>query len=157
MIVLGDRRYRVRGLEKNLSFDQLKVNLLVTRTVSEADLPTRSAAFYVDTLDLYSARHRGVYVKQAALEVSVEERVIRHDLGQVLLKLEALQEEQIDAALKPDKAAGHARRCRTRGRARAAARSEPARAHPRRLRAFRHRRRGDQQAGRLSRVRVAQA
>lgn len=107
VIVLGDRRYRVRGLQKNLSFDQLKVNLLVTRTVGDADVPSRSdrsAAFYVDTLDLYSARHRGVYVKQAALELSVEERVIRHDLGQVLLKLEALQEAQIDAALKPERA-----------------------------------------------------
>jgi DNA primase catalytic core len=106
VIVLGDRRYRVRGLAKNLSFDQLKVNLLVTR-VDDPEASSRGdrdAAFYVDTLDLYSARHRGVYVKQAALELSVEERVIRHDLGHVLLKLEALQEKQIDAALKPEKA-----------------------------------------------------
>ncbi|MCP4042976.1 MAG: hypothetical protein GY731_13630, partial [Gammaproteobacteria bacterium] len=28
-IHLGDRRYRIRGLQKNLSFEQLKVNLLV--------------------------------------------------------------------------------------------------------------------------------
>jgi DNA primase catalytic core len=103
VIVLGDRRYRVRGLSKNLSFDQIKVNLLVTRVDDASSHSDGSAAFYVDTLDLYSARHRGVYIKQAALELSVEERVIRHDLGQVLLKLEALQEKQIDAALKPEK------------------------------------------------------
>lgn len=55
VMVLGERRYRVRGLHKNLSFEQLKVNVLVART--------NNAAFHVDTLDLYSARHRGVYVK----------------------------------------------------------------------------------------------
>lgn len=95
VITLGDRRYRVRGLHKNLSFEQLKVNVLVART--------DNTAFHVDTLDLYSARHRGVYMKQAAIELCVEEKAIRCDLGQVLLKLEALQEAQIEAALKPDK------------------------------------------------------
>jgi len=116
VIVLGDRRYRVRGLEKNLSFDQLRVNVLVSRTQatdddnlpSRSDLPGRSDlaacnAFHVDTLDLYSARHRAAFIKQAALEIKVEETVIRHDLGQVLLKLEALQAEQIEQALEKDK------------------------------------------------------
>ena len=44
VIVLGDRRYRVRGLKKNLAFDvMLKVNVLIARGES----------FHVDTLDLY--------------------------------------------------------------------------------------------------------
>jgi DNA primase catalytic core len=111
VIVLGERRYRVRGLEKNLSFDQLRVNVLVTRTqatdgdnlLSCNDLPACNAVFHVDTLDLYSARHRAAYIKQAALEIKVEETVIRHDLGQVLLKLEALQAEHIEQALEKDK------------------------------------------------------
>ena len=44
----NERRYRIRGLAKNLSHELLKVNLLVSR----GDL------FHVDTLDLYSARQR---------------------------------------------------------------------------------------------------
>jgi DNA primase catalytic core len=90
---LGDRRWRIRGLAKNLSFDALKVNVLVAR---EGD-----RGFHVDTLDLYSARQRAVFVKQAAEELGVEERVVKRDLGQVLLRLEALQEEQIRRALEP--------------------------------------------------------
>jgi len=106
VIVLGERRYRVRGLEKNLSFDQLRVNVLVIRgsATESPDLLARSA-FHVDTLDLYSARHRAAFIKQAALEIKVEETVIRHDLGQVLLKLEALQAEHIETALEKDKPA----------------------------------------------------
>ena len=44
VLVLGDRRYRIRGLSKNLGFELLKVNVLVSRGES----------FYVDTLDLYA-------------------------------------------------------------------------------------------------------
>ena len=50
VITLGDRRYRVRGLGKNLSYDLLKMNLLASR----------GEGFHVDTLDLYSARQRAV-------------------------------------------------------------------------------------------------
>jgi DNA primase len=92
VIRLGDRRYRVRGLDKNLAYDVLRVNLLASR----------GEGFHVDTLDLYSARHRAVYVKQATEELGVEERVIKKDLGQVLLKLEELQEEAIRRMLAPD-------------------------------------------------------
>jgi DNA primase catalytic core len=87
----GDRRYRVRGLAKNLSFELLKVNLLVSR----------GERFYVDTLDLYSAKHRAVLITQAALELGLTDEVLKHDLGRVLLKLESLQEEQIRKALAP--------------------------------------------------------
>jgi DNA primase len=89
---LGDRRYRVRGLEKNLSYELLKVNLLASR----AD------AFHVDTFDLYSARQRLGFVKQAAAELGVEEDVVRHDVGRVLLKLEELQHGLIARELSPE-------------------------------------------------------
>lgn len=89
VISLGDRRYRIRGLNKNLSYDQLKVNVLVNK----------GDAFHVDTLDIYSARHRTSYIKQAGIELGLKEDIIKKDLGQVLLKLEALQEQQIKAAL----------------------------------------------------------
>jgi hypothetical protein len=92
VILLGDRRYRIRGLAKNLAFDVLlKVNVLVGR----------GDAFHVDTLDLYSVRARNTFIAQAAAEIQVKEDVIRHDLGLVLRKLEEHQEEQIAKTLQP--------------------------------------------------------
>jgi DNA primase catalytic core len=92
---LGDRRYRVRGLAKNLSVEQLKVNLLCSR----------KEAFHVDTLDLYAAKQRAAFQKQAASELGVKEDVIKHDLGKVLLALETLQEDLVKKTLEPkDKA-----------------------------------------------------
>ena len=92
----GSRRYRVRGLNKNLSYELLKVNVLVSGAT-----PRGEQAFHVDTLDLYSARQRGVFMKQAAEELGIKEEIIRRDLGRVLLKLEEMQDEQIKQALAP--------------------------------------------------------
>ncbi len=75
VIVLGDRRYRIRGLAKNLSFDAMKVNLLCAR----------GEGFYVDTLDLYAARQRGAFTKAVSEEIGVTEDAIKADLGRVLL------------------------------------------------------------------------
>jgi len=84
-----DRRYRVRGLAKNLSYDLLKVNLLAAR----------GEAMHVDTLDLYSARQRASFVKQAAIEMKVGEELVKRDVGRVLLRLEELQAEAIRKTL----------------------------------------------------------
>jgi DNA primase catalytic core len=89
---LGDRRWRVRGIAKNTSFDALRVNVLVARD---------GQGFHVDTLDLYNARHRKAYITEAAAELGLEERVVKRDMGQLLLRLEAIQEEQIRKALEP--------------------------------------------------------
>ena len=89
----GERRYRIRGLAKNLSHELLKVNLLV----SCGDL------FHIDTLDLYSARQRAAFTKQASEELQLKEETLRRDLGRVLLQLEKLQDEQIRQALSPEK------------------------------------------------------
>jgi DNA primase catalytic core len=91
VITLGDRRYRVRGLEKNLGFDAMKVNVLASRGDS----------FHVDTLDLYAARNRKLFISEVARELGAEENTIKTDLGRVLLKLEELQEAQVNEALKP--------------------------------------------------------
>lgn len=91
VLTFADRRYRVRGLAKNLSYELLKVNLLA----AHAD------KFHVDTLDLYSAKQRQSYVTQAAIELQLREDVIKADLGRVLLKLEALQEHNIRRTLQP--------------------------------------------------------
>ena len=56
----GERRYRVRGLNKNMSYELLKVNLLVSGRT-----PRGESAFHVDALDLYSARQRSVFQRLA--------------------------------------------------------------------------------------------
>ena len=83
VLVLGDRRWRLRGLLKNTNPSALRINAHVSR----------AEAFHIDTLELYSARQRTAYIKQASEELNVEERVIKRDLGVVLLKLEELQEK----------------------------------------------------------------
>ena len=88
-IPLGKRHYRVRGLSKNLSYEQLKINLLIQQ----------GEAFHVDTFDLYSAKARHAYIQQAADELGIKTAEIKTDLGQVLLKLEALQDRQIKGTL----------------------------------------------------------
>lgn len=91
VMVFGERRYRIRGLQKNLSFDLMKVNVGVAQ----------NDAFHVDTLDLYAAKQRAAYIAQAAIELKVSEEMVKTDLGKILLKLEQLQEEQIRQALAP--------------------------------------------------------
>lgn len=98
-IKLGDRRFRIRGLGRNLSVDLLKVNVLVARPD-----PERGEAFFVDTLDLYSARQRALFIKEAADELGLEPKVIKRDLGRVLIKLEELQELAIAKATTPKEA-----------------------------------------------------
>jgi DNA primase len=99
VITQGDRRYRVRGLGKNMSYELLHVNVLVHREAGES--LSDGSGFHVDKLDLYSARQRTVFTKQAAEELGVKEEVIRRDLGHVLLKIEELQDQQIKHALEP--------------------------------------------------------
>lgn len=90
VIAYGPRRYRVRGWPKLLG-EALKVNVLVTSAEHDE-------ALHVDTLDLYQAKQRQAFAKLAASELSVEEPVIQHDLGRLLLKLESLIEERAKAA-----------------------------------------------------------
>jgi DNA primase catalytic core len=95
-LTLGTRRYRIRGLNKNMAQEVIKVNILVSGRT-----PRGESVFHVDTLDLYSARQRSVFTKQAGEELGIKEETVRRDLGQVLLKLEELQDEQIKQALAP--------------------------------------------------------
>ncbi|VAW59632.1 DNA primase, phage associated [hydrothermal vent metagenome] len=89
VMTLDNRHYRIRGLNKNLSYEQFKINILV----KEGD------AFHVDTFDIYSAKHRASYVKQASQELAISDDIIKCDLGKVLLKLEELQDQQIKGTL----------------------------------------------------------
>jgi DNA primase catalytic core len=105
LVSLGDRRYRLRGLKKNLAWGVLKLNVLVTREGQEAEAlfapPSPLSGFFVDTLDLYSARQRAAFEKQAAHELGLAEGTIKRDLGQLLRKAEDLQQESIRKTLEP--------------------------------------------------------
>jgi hypothetical protein len=87
----GDRQYRVRGWQKNHHFDQLRVNVLVSS----------AAGLFTDTFDLYSAKHRKAFVVQAAPELNVEERVVKNDLGRILLTLEEVHDQHVTEQLQP--------------------------------------------------------
>jgi DNA primase len=95
----SQRRYRVRGLAKNMSYELLKVNVMVS--VGLAHSTDSGQAFHVDTIDLYSSKARASYVTQAAIELRANEETLRADLGRVLLKCEALQDEAIRRAMTP--------------------------------------------------------
>jgi hypothetical protein len=91
VVCFGSRRYRVRGLSRNTAWDMLRVNVLVSN----------DSGLFVDTFDLYSARHRQAFQRQAAEEIGVEEQTVKRDLGRLLLKLEELQDEQRRTTLQP--------------------------------------------------------
>jgi len=88
VIRLGDRTWRARGLSRNSSAESLKINLMVRR----------GDAFHVDGLDLLSAKARASFAAEAAGELGVALDVVKRDLGQVLLKLEQVQDERLEAA-----------------------------------------------------------
>ncbi|ODS22421.1 hypothetical protein AB835_14235 [Candidatus Endobugula sertula] len=97
---LGNRSYRIRGLEKNTSLGQLKINLLVqvgdmSKDGRYAGAPGGSAPvlLHVDTVDLYQSRQRNSFIQQASVECAMDEKKLKNDLGKLLLKLERLQEE----------------------------------------------------------------
>ena len=96
LLRFGDREYRVRGLAKNTSAELLRVNLRVMGVNMHGDV-----ALHVDTLELNLARQRMAFCKQAAEELGIKEEIIRRDVGQVLMQLELLRDEQIKQALAP--------------------------------------------------------
>ena len=93
MVAYGNRRYRVRGLPKQLT-EVLKVNVLVRSAENDEGI-------HVDTLDLYQAKQRQGYAKCAAGELCTEESLIQRDLGRLLLQLESLIDERAKAAQSP--------------------------------------------------------
>ena len=94
----GERRYRVRGLAKNTSYEVMKVNVLMRR----------GEVLHVDSFDLYSAKHRHAFARTAAAALEVEVSVIQRDLGRLLLELEGLQDQAIQAAMQPEEPAAYA-------------------------------------------------
>ena len=94
-LTFGARRWRLRGLAKNTSFDVLKVQVMVT-----GDGP-RGVGFHVDHVDLYSARARAAFCREAATEANIEEAILKRDLAKVFSAAEAHVEEAIRRAQEP--------------------------------------------------------
>jgi hypothetical protein len=87
------RQWRVRGIGKNLSFETLRVQLRVMHANS----------YHLDTLDLCNAKHRQSFLAQAHGETGLAADVLKRDLGQVLLKVEELQEQHIRKTVEPER------------------------------------------------------
>jgi DNA primase len=83
----GDRRWRVRPLSKTSVTGELRVNLFVSRE-------RNGGGFFVDTPDLYAAKRRCDFVKAAAVELEVEEKVVALDVGRILLELELRRDKE---------------------------------------------------------------
>ena len=96
----GACAWRIRGWKKNLSPEAMRVNVQVRRRAGgdrpdgmPGAEPQGDAPYFVDTLDLYAARSRGSFVRQAAVELGLGEEALKRELGSVFLKLEGLQDE----------------------------------------------------------------
>jgi DNA primase len=100
LMTQGERHWRVRGWRKNQSPEQMRVNLQVRREAVDARGDAMDS-YHVDTLDLYSARARAAYVKQAAIELGLADDLVKRDMGHVLLRLETLQDEAIRDGAQP--------------------------------------------------------
>jgi hypothetical protein len=91
-----ERHWRIRGLANATSFEVLRLNILAAR-----EDPRRGHVFHVDSLDLYSARARGLFARQAAEELGLAEELVARDLGRVLLVCEEHAEHAVRAAQQP--------------------------------------------------------
>jgi DNA primase catalytic core len=100
---LGQREYRVGGLDKNNSIEVLKV------AVRLRHLPAATAAaqaggedFHLDSFDMARDGERRRFIERAAEETRLEKDLIKRDLGKLLLALEQAQADRINASMKPE-------------------------------------------------------
>ena len=82
-ITVEDREYRIRGLSP-FGMDRLKVNVKANR-IGKRD------TFHVDTLDLYQAKGRDVFVNQTARILDAEPAEIARDVSALITVLEELR------------------------------------------------------------------
>lgn len=87
---MGERQWRVRGLDKNTTFDHLKINVRLCYR----------GKFHLDTFDLYNARQRVAFIAQAEQVTSAEKTSLESDLTQLIVQLEEHQEKKILGQLK---------------------------------------------------------
>ncbi len=93
--IRGDRYYRVQGLDKNMSSLTLRVCIRASRFDN----------VHLDTLDLVKARSRSSFIQATAIELLVDEDIVKKDIGKLLLQLEDLRNRQIEVAKSADRPA----------------------------------------------------
>ena len=89
---LGQREYRVGGLEKNNSLDVLKITLRIRK----------GDDFHLDGIDLAKDNDRRRFIERAHEETRLEKPMIKRDLGKLLFMLEEAQLQRLDEALQPE-------------------------------------------------------
>lgn len=92
VLKLGNREYRVGGLDKNNSLEVMKVAVRLRA----------GERFHVDSLDLLRDGDRRRFVERAAEETALEKELIKRDLGKLLLALEQEQTARLASALTPE-------------------------------------------------------
>lgn len=101
-LACGAHTWQVRGLPQKSPGAILKLNVRVAMAGGTADDDTHLSsnfALHVDSIDLYNARARGVFVTQAAAELRVSEDILRREIGRVLLACEdAIAQREREAA-----------------------------------------------------------
>jgi hypothetical protein len=85
-VVIGRHHWRIRGASREKGYGSLRVNLSVT--------DAQTGAFHLDTLDLYGARSRAVFLAAAADELRAQKAELRAELAKVL----GVAERAADAA-----------------------------------------------------------
>ena len=84
---IENRRWRIRGLDRNAVPGVMRVNVAVFNDAFDR--------FHVDSLDLYQSRARRSFLSDAAEETGLSQYDLRSDLARVLMKLEQLQHQQL--------------------------------------------------------------
>jgi hypothetical protein len=87
-LTLGQREYRVGGLEKNNSLDVLKVSVRVHH----------GGDFHLDSFDMTRDGERRRFIERAAEETGLEKDLLKRDIGRLLLALEDAQQQRLSAA-----------------------------------------------------------
>ena len=90
----GDRRYRVRGIDRVTSLGRMAVHVVCWRE-------PRGEGLHADAVDLASARARSAFAREAAIELGVKEETVRRELVRMFCRLEGVVEERVRAALAP--------------------------------------------------------
>lgn len=91
LLRLGQREYRVGGLEKNNSLEVLKVAVRLRH----------GEDFHLDLFDMARDGERRRFIERAAEETRLEKDLVKRDLGRLLLLLEEAQTARIAAAQAP--------------------------------------------------------
>ena len=92
---LGNREYRVGGLDKNNSLEVLKVAVRLRH----------GEDFHLDSFDMARDGERRRFIERAAEETKLEKDLVKRDLGKLLLLLEQEQADRINATLATPSAA----------------------------------------------------